>query len=377
MMKEAATGGQQPVIAHGQAQMELTRIRDDWQDQRTWDAFVESNVEGRFAHLYNYGMATECYGFRSQRICFVKGSEIVAVVPMALTRSLLFGRKLISQPFSEYGGLLVAAELDLDEIREIVGSLRAHIAKKFKDVALEINGNHGIPSSLNEELFAGRHPHLLAYLELDSNVDEVWQRKISYEARKAVNKARKSGLAVKEECNEATLRGPFFSLYCESMKRLGVPPHNLRYYLDCYKAFGDKMKIFWAMKDSIKVAGLLGFACGHRISIINIVSDPAYWNLRPNDLIHWEFIRFAAENGYSFFDFGSVRYDGQEHFKRKWGCTFIPHSHYYLMSKQQDALRTFDSSSSMMSQFSNMWTRWMPAALANKIGPVIRKQLAR
>ena len=132
MMKEAAIGGQQPVIAHGQAQMELTRIRDDWQDQGTWDAFVESNVEGRFAHLYNYGMATECYGFRSQRICFVKGSEIVAVVPMALTRSLLFGRKLISQPFSEYGGLLVAAELDLDEIREIVGSLRAHIAKKCK-----------------------------------------------------------------------------------------------------------------------------------------------------------------------------------------------------------------------------------------------------
>src|SRR5215472_9964548 len=207
--------------------------------------------------------------------------------------------------------------------------------------------------SLNEELFTGRHPHSLAYLEVDSNVDEIWKRKISYEARKAVNKARNSGLVVKEECNEATLRGPFFSLY------------------------RDKMKIFWAMKDSVKVAGLLGFACGRRISIINIVSDPAYWNLRPNDLIHWEFIRFAAENGYSFFDFGSVRYDGQEHFKRKWGCTFIPHSHYYLMSKPQDALRTLDSSSSMMSQFSKMWTRWMPAALANKIGPVIRKQLGR
>src|SRR5260370_28424442 len=112
--------------------------------------------------------------------------------------------KLISQTFSEYGGLLVAPELDIDEIAQIVESLRTYIADKLDNLALEIHGNNGIPSSLREELFVGLHPHSLAYLELDSNTDEIWQRKISYEARKAVNKARSSGLTVQEQCNEST-----------------------------------------------------------------------------------------------------------------------------------------------------------------------------
>jgi len=353
-------------------------LEDQCSDRTRWDGFVERNPEGRFSHLYGYGEVLNCYGYRTHRISFIKGNDIVALISMTMTHSMLFGRKLISQPFSEYGGLLVAPELEPNEITHIVELLQAYIARNIGDVVLEIHGNHGIPSALSEELFVSRNPHSLAYLELKSGADDIWTRKMSYEARKAVNKARNSGLTVQEECNESAISGPFFSLYLKSMKRLGAPPHTLQYYRGCYQAFQTRMKIFWATMDSVKIAGLLGFECGNRVSIINIVSEPSLWHLRPNDFVHWEFIRYAAQNGYSCFDFGSVRYDGQERFKKKWGCTFVPNRHYFLVTdKQSTVVRTFDSSSSSMTQLSNLWSSWMPGPLATRLGPTIRRQLAR
>ena len=71
--------------------------------------------------------------------------------------------------------------------------------------------------------------------------------------------------------------------------------------------------------DSTPIAGLLGFACGTRVNIINTVSDPDHWNLKANDLLHWEAIKRTAAAGHRFFDFGSVRYEGQSTVQEEMG----------------------------------------------------------
>jgi hypothetical protein len=106
------------------------------------------------------------------------------------------------------------------------------------------------------------------------------------------------------------------------------------------------------------------------------VSDPADWQYRPNDLLHWEYICHAIERGCAYFDFGSVRYDGQRLYKSKWGCTFIDQAYGFISARSQP-VRTFNSSSSTMQRLAAVWARYMPQRLADRLGPAIRQVLAR
>ena len=175
------------------------------------------------------------------------------------------------------------------------------------------------------------------------------------------------------------LGGDFFALYQLSMKRLGSPPHPLRYFTELWHGFGLDMRIFWAIKGGVRIAGLLGFVCGPRVAIVNIVSDERYWEFRPNDLIHWEFIRWAKEQGLGWFDFGSVRYAGQEQYKAKWGCDLADSGYYFLPPAGEPVAHTgtFDSSGGMMQRASALWAKARPGVIARAVGPALRKHLIR
>jgi hypothetical protein len=140
------------------------------------------------------------------------------------------------------------------------------------------------------------------------------------------------------------------------------------------------MKIFWALHKGKPISGLLGFSCGKRVSIINIVSDETFWEIRPNDLIHWEYIKWAHAAGFQFFDFGSIRYEGQLRYKKKWGCTITDHAYYHLggaESKDAASSQSFDSSSGTMKRFSDLWAKCVPETVGRVVGPVLRKNLVR
>ena len=356
----------------------LITVNDDWKDRETWDRFVESHEQGRFCHLFHYSDVVACYGYRPVRIAFVRGGTLVAALPAALTESLLFGRKLVSQPFSEYGGLLVDPALDGEDMVRIYELLEDYLKRVPRLRALELHGGHGIRAPFRPGPFVLQNPHHVAVLALDRPADELWQKVVQYSVRKGVNKAQGHGVEAVAECDLAIIRERFYPLYLKSMKRLGVPPHSLAYYVRCSELLGDRLKIFWAVRDKEFLAGLLGFVCGDRVNIINIVSDPDSWKYAPNDLIHWEFIKWAAEAGLKHFDFGSVRYDGQRTYKKKWGAAFEDHG-YYLLSRDASraAQATFNSSSPRMMSMSKIWSSYVPETVAQLAGPLIRKHLVR
>ena len=121
-----------------------------------------------------------------------------------------------------------------------------------------------------------------------------------------------------------------------------------------------------------------GFTCGRRLSITNIVSDERFWHCRPNDLGHWELIQWACGNGIRHFDFGSVRYDGQSQYKRKWGCDLESSAYFYLVDDQNKySVETFDSSSRSMGMAGRLWNTLIPRFGGRLLGPALRKQLMR
>ncbi len=358
-------------------------LHAEWHDIGAWNRFVEAHRQGRFCHLFGYGDVLKCYGYEPVRLGFVRSDKLMAVLPGTRTKSVFFGRKIVCQPFSEYGGILVDPSAGGEDLDEIYQLLRGYLGKanaKFK--ILELHGDHGIPQHLKKEHFTKHfireNPHHVALLSLDRPADQLWKDVIQYSVRKGVNKAQNNGVHVVEECSQEIVRNRFFPLYLSSMKRLGVPPHSLEYYLRCQELMQERMKIFWAVKEGNYVAGLLGFITGRSVHIVNIVSDRNAWGFSPNDLIHWEFIRWSAESGINVFDFGSVRYDGQRTYKKKWGTTFEEHAHYFLRADAvTTSSSTFNSSSETMATFSRIWSNYVPASVARRIGPHIRKQLVR
>ena len=355
----------------------LIRVEEEFSDARRWDQFVESHPESRFCHLYGYRCLKQVYGYRPRYFAFLKGEQIVAVLPAFEARSLFLGRRLVSQPFCEYGGLLLNPAADVADLEEIFGHLRQFLTERGIS-GLELHGRQGIHLPGCERFLTRCNTEHCAYLPLEGSLEEIWSNVVTYQVRKAVQKAERCGLTTEERSDPEVITRDFYPSYLGAMARLGVPPHSLDYYLRCQAAFGDRMRIFWAIHKGRPIAGLLGFSCGRRVSILNIVSDERFWELRPNDLVHWAYIRWAHTAGFKVFDFGSVRYEGQLRYKQKWGCTIDDHGYFFLSAAENSSKTgTFDSSSPTMQRFSKLWSRYMPGPVGRFIGPFVRKHLVR
>ena len=353
---------------------------DDFNDAPAWDAYVENHPESRFCQLSAYRCLEDVYGYKARYAAFRKDGRLVGVLPSFEVKSLFFGRRLVSQPFSEYGGLLLDRDLSDGDVEEIMRYLNEITAARGAR-ALEMHGRQGIGPCDIERYLIKRNAQSYAYLPLEKSLEEIWSKMVTHQVRKAVQKAQRSNVSVVERSDPETIARDFYPLYVSSMTRLGVPPHGIQYYLRAKAGFGGGLRIFWAMHDGVAIAGLLGFACGKRINIINIVSDERYWEVRPNDLVHWEYIQWAHANGYRVFDFGSIRYEGQLHYKKKWGCVIDDHGYYFLRSDgdapEKQTAATFDSSSPRLKRISEIWSKYVPRPVSCFIGPFLRKHLVR
>jgi len=352
---------------------------DDFGDEQAWDSYVESHPECRFCHLYAYRYLADVYGYKPRYLAFREGGRLVGVLPAFEVKSLFFGRRFVSQPFSEYGGLLLNGDLSEPDFQAIMRYLQ-QFTKSSGARALEMHGRQGIGSCGFDPYLIKGNAQSYACLPLYKPLEDILGELITYQVRKAVQKAQRSSVSVVERSDPETIVRDFYPFYVTSMNRLGVPPHRIEYYLRAKASYGDKLRIFWAIHDGAPIAGLLGFSCGKRINIINIVSDERFWEVRPNDLIHWEYIKWAHARGYQVFDFGSIRYQGQLHYKKKWGCIIDDHGYYYLRENgrtPEKQAATFDSSSPTMNRLSEMWSRFVPRRVSCFIGPFLRKHLVR
>jgi len=342
-----------------------------------WDGFVESRPEARFYHLTGYSRAIEeTYGLRPAHTVFSENGRVWGLLPALVQKRRLGGGRLVSLPFAEYGGPLIDSPTDR-RLAFVVGAARTRLQQlglKF----LEMHAPLGLGAETmarNNMVVVKRHGRGWVSLE---PAETLWDR-VSRQARKAVRKARTAGLVAMQENDLETVRQRFYPLYFASMKRLGSPPHPLRFYEALWKYLGDRMHLVVVSNaEGCPVAALLGFSTGGTVLITNTVSDPAYWPLRPNDLAHWSLMEWAAKAGFAVFDFGVVRYASQAQFKAKWDIRIEPYVYAFVTRNGSAAApATWDSSSRKARVAQAVWRAAVPAWGAGWLGPKIRRALCR
>jgi len=123
-------------------------------------------------------------------------------------------------------------------------------------------------------------------------------------------------------------------------------------------------------KNSIPIGGGIILCSRDMVTIPWASTIKEYNSLSPNMLLYWEFLKYASDQGYAFFDFGrSTPGEGTFKFKQQWGAEPVP-LHWYRINADKD--ETEGSAGLLRLYAERVWSH-IPQILTDAVGPMIRR----
>jgi CelD/BcsL family acetyltransferase involved in cellulose biosynthesis len=337
---------------------------------KEWDSFVFAHPSGTSFHLSPWIRTIEqTYHFEPVLRCWrTDRGELAAVFPLFKIRQLWRGKRLVSLPYSDYGGpLWIQSDPEVAFFQKPAGR-----KGEERSASVEIRGM--VPAS-NDLI---RHDYYIRHiLDLDRDLAELQQsidrRTIQY----SIRKAEKAGVVIKEAGPEQGLR-EFIRLNRLTRKKHGVPSQPQRWFVNLSEnmirqGLGFILLAEW---ESAIIGASLFLTCGKVLHYKYNASDPAMMRrVSPNHLLTWSAIKWGIEHRYKALDFGRTAPDniGLMRYKRMWGCVEqgIPYFYYPKIkgaaSKEEKGLP--------YRLFTRIW-RSLPDGLAERLSPVVFKRLA-
>jgi CelD/BcsL family acetyltransferase involved in cellulose biosynthesis len=275
-----------------------------------WSSFVARHPAALpFHHPSWTETIADCYGFRGFALTVVDGTgEIVAGVPVIEVPHRRAPLRWVSLPFTDRVPVLTAdgrVPTDLlDEAR-----------RAFRVGRLEVRAE--VPGAEPAGTFLTHH------LRLDRPEAEILAACHANQVRRNIRKARRAGVTVRHGTTEADLTGVFYRLHARTRRRLGVPVQPLRYFRTLWRHVLEPGlgTVLIADLGGAPVAAAVFLAAGPTCVYKYGASDERRWPARPNHLLFWEAICWAAGRGCRTFDFGrtDIGQNGLREFKARWG----------------------------------------------------------
>jgi CelD/BcsL family acetyltransferase involved in cellulose biosynthesis len=281
-------------------------------DDPHWTDFVSSSPDaGPFHHPAWAHLLADCYGLRPFALV-ASDSEgaIEAGVPVLQTRS---GRRsrLLSLPFTDACAPLVRSE-----------SARRRLAAELALVGqLELRG------PLEGEGLVAHVRGVTHVLDLDEDPASV-RRRFRPQMRRNVTRAEREDVVVRRGERRADLVDTYYALHVRTRQRQGVPVQPRRFFGLIWDRLLERGlgTLLLAYSGTTPVAGAVFLHWNRAVTYKFGASDPAYWALRPNNLLFWEAIREACGRGDRVLDFGRTELENQglREFKSGWGAREEP-----------------------------------------------------
>ena len=233
----------------------------------------------------------------------------------------------------EGGPLYVERNKSVVVLRDI---LRAFRKKKTRSVFTLFVPSPRIGYILREVFEAEGYHALPLYtivIDLEKPIQEVW-RALKKDARKGVRKAERSGVNV-EIADDWQEWEEYYKIYLlhSIKKHYSANPHG--FFEEMYKLNRKNLcRLFVAKYDGRIVAGKLCLVQGGDLVSIQSASLEAFLAYKPNNLVQWRSIEWAAENGVTAYHFRGLPektayLHGEYEYKRRWGGYVQPHYHYF------------------------------------------------
>ena len=325
-------------------------------DDAEWTEFVESASGATPAHLIAWrDLIRDVFGYEPVYRIARRDGRICGALPAFVVRSALLGRHIISVPFLNSGGICATDE----ECRAALVGESWQMLDTRRARHVELRCAYPPPDGM-----PARQHKVRIVLDLPNTVDELWAS-LRSEIRNRVRRAEKEGLTV--EFGSSDVEG-FYRVFAENMRELGVPAHPRRFFEEVLRRFGASELV--VVKDGPQTIGgaiLLSFR--DTVEAPWISCSRSHFEKCPNNLLYWEIMRRACEEGFRLFDFGrSSPNTGPAVFKMRWGARAEQLYWHYVLPKGANLPGETGSANPKFRLASALWKR-APRALTDFMGP--------
>jgi len=302
------------------------------QDSGEWNALVKKNTDSTFYHLWEWSrILSLTYGYPRIHLQVREGDNLIGILPLIHIKSRIFGSRLVSLPFCEYGGPIIDSSIDSVVIRSSLNAIIKAIGKlgkKFGADIIELR-NPPLLSYTSETLlnygYSKSQHYMTLKLDLSKPLEQIWEDMYK-NRKKMIQRAMKSGLIADEVQTYKQLK-TYYELYLKTQVRHGSPPNSYSFFETIFDLlyFKKMCKILIAKYNGRIIGGVIVFHYNDTIYWWNAVMDDKYRHLSPTDLLAWEIIEWGAKNNFKIFDFGRTRLNTNIYrYKKAWGGQKVP-----------------------------------------------------
>jgi predicted N-acyltransferase len=293
-------------------------------DSVKWNELLESCLD---ATIFQTQEILDVYrkSFSNYKIKYIiaaEGDKIVCGMPIL---------KIKRRVFCGYSSVDWGTPVLLDNNEDVLEGVLEKFSSLYNDPGisyLSVNDYSGKCSYLKNLGFNCR-PCLYQVVELNPSFESMFVRgrdgsaaKVNKSRRKNAQSAIKRGVVV-EEVNTAEQVKEYYDMARYTYaSRGGALPYSLQFYKNILEIMFPKGLIKWHMarKDGTPIAATLHFVYKSMIFDLLDASYNKYQNLRANDLLVYNMIKWACENNFKYYNFGSSSgAEGLIEFKRIWG----------------------------------------------------------
>ena len=327
-----------------------------------WDEFVTNSHASHYHRLAWENIFTEVMGRETRYLAARDASnEILGILPVAITRSRLFGCYGVSLPYVNYGGPCAIAD-------NIENALIKHA---FSEVESWQLSHLEIRDTKNRADLHARTDKFCMTLDLSAHQSSA--QLLDYlgtKVRSQIKKSQSSG--IKFEVGGLNLLPDFYTVFTRNMRDLGTPVYSKDLFASILETFPADTTL------------VVGFYLDEPVSCAFLLNNNGEWEIpwastirsankiAANMALYARVLEEVIGRGADSFDFGRSSRDAPTYkFKKQWRAEPKQLYWYYSTPEYANALTT---TSPRYQLAIKAWQK-LPLFVANAIGPSIVKNL--
>jgi len=274
-----------------------------------YDEFVKRMPNTKLCHLFAWAeMVMRTFGHKSFYLVARDGNQVHGVLPLIQIKSHIFGNRLVSQAFGNYGGPLANGP----DVFEALYTRAVELATEHGCESIEFRNLQPLNYDLHSQT-----DKVSMLLPLNPDPYQLW-RNFNKHTRKHIRKAEKSGLTVVD--GGLDLLDEFYEVWTIRMHQLGTPCYPRKLFRNIMETFSEQSRVFVVRLRGSPVGVQFAYYFNGMVECRWAATRIEYNPLSPNTLLCWSVIRYYCLTGMSWLDFGrSTIGSGQYKFKKQWG----------------------------------------------------------
>ena len=320
-------------------------------DRPDWDSMLLCAPGASFFHSSAWAkVLSESYGFTPLYFTVIKEGKLRALLPVMEVSSLFTGKRGVSLPFTDYCDPILDGDISFPEMFSRIIDFGK--ARGWKYIELR-NGNNQLPvasspfpvsgfvskfsafnpATGNREPATGnlqpatRNPFVPFVSYLGHTLDLTKGEKALYSGlrdstRRNIKKAVAQGVEIRVS-NDLGGVQEFYRLNCLTRKLHGLPSQPSFFFNQIHNRVisADKGFVVLASHGGKNIAGSVFLHFGDKAIFKYGASDRKYQEMRANNLVMWEAIRWFANKGFNSLCLGrtELENEGLRQFKNGWG----------------------------------------------------------